>query len=127
MRVPWDMFCQALVAVLDSNFRQFGAGYGNDPKRRLENMYWERRAYRDAQSDMDIAPTRMGLLDLLVTKRGSEASGSRDMVFALSGLATKPVDRDPVSITYEKSTSLVYMKYIRQSDPAYKADLYIAL
>jgi hypothetical protein len=50
----------------------------------------------------------MNLLDLLTSKRGSEASDSRDMVFAVSGVAKKPKSLDPSSITYEKSVSLAF-------------------
>jgi hypothetical protein len=122
-KVPWELFCRALIALFHSDAKQWGGGYDNEPKRRLEDMYWERRAYRYSQGLTESLPRwdmatghefkdRTRLLDLLVTKRGSEASDSRDMVFALAGLATKPADWDPVSITYEKSVSLVYMKYV---------------
>jgi len=121
VRVPWDDFCQAMVALLHSDSNQFGAGYGIEPKRRLEDIFWERRSWRHAQGVVQSVPNwdmasghefenRMNLLDLLVTKRGSEASDSRDMVFAISGIATKPKEWDPVSITYEKSPALVYMR-----------------
>ncbi len=53
---------------------------------------------------------RMNLLDLLVTKQGSEASGSRDIVFALSRTAKKPRLCDLLSITYEKSLSLGFIE-----------------
>jgi hypothetical protein len=123
LKVPWELFCQALIALLHSDVKQWGADYDNEPKRRLEDTYWERRAYRHSQglterlSRWDMASGhefegRTRLLDLLVTKRGSEASDSRDMVFALAGIAKTPMDWNPVSITYEKSVSLVYMKYI---------------
>jgi hypothetical protein len=125
VKVPWEVFCQALIALFHSDVNQWGAGYDNEPKRRLEDMYWERRAYQYSQGLTESLPRwdmatghefkdRMRLLDLLVTKRGSEASDSRDMVFALAGVAKRPADWDPVSITYEKSVSLVYMKYVRQ-------------
>jgi hypothetical protein len=125
VKVPWELFCQALIALFHSDAKQWGAGYDNEQKRRLEDTYWERRAYRYSQGLRERLPRwdmatghefkdRTRLLDLLVTKRGSEASDSRDMVFALAGLATKPADWDPVSITYEKSVSLVYMKYVMQ-------------
>jgi len=122
VRVSWEHFCLALIAILDSDSGKFwGAGYGNEPQRRLEDIYWERRAYRHAQGYVQNDPKwemvsghgfegRMRLLDLLVTKRGSQASDSRDMVFAVAGIAAKPKAWDPLSITYEKGTSLVFMK-----------------
>ena len=122
-KVRWELFCQALIALFHSDVKQWGAGYDNEPKRRLEDTYWERRAYRHSLGLTERLPrwdmasghefeSRTQLLDLLVTKRGSEASDSRDMVFALAGIARRPMDWDPVSITYEKSVSLVYMKYV---------------
>ena len=90
-------------------------------RNRLENIYWERRAYKHAQGLVQRAPSwnmassheyegRMKLLDLLVTKQGSEATDSRDMVFAVSGVATKPKSWSQLSITYEKSPVDVFMK-----------------
>ena len=125
VKVRWELFCQALIALFHSDVKQWGAGYDNEPKWRLEDTYWERRAYRYSQGLTESLPKwdmasgyefkdRTRLLDLLVTKRGSEASDSRDMVFALAGIASKPADWDPVSITYEKSVLLVYMKYVMQ-------------
>jgi hypothetical protein len=121
VKVSWELFCQSLIALFHSDVKQWGAGYDNEPKRRLEDTYWERRAYRKSLGLTERLPRwdmasghefegRTRLLDLLVTKRASEASDSRDMVFALAGIATKPADWDPVSITYEKSVSLVYMR-----------------
>lgn len=52
----------------------------------------------------------MGLLDLLVSKRGAKASDERDMVFAVSGIARKPVGWRELGITYEKSPARVYME-----------------
>ena len=46
-----------------------------------------------------------------MTKRGSHASDARDMVFAVSGIATKPQNWKAMSITYEKSAALVFMRY----------------
>lgn len=122
VKVPWEYFCQAILGVLDSDLKKLGPRYNNEPKRRLQDIYWERRAYRYSQGLVESLPRwdvasgrefkgRMRLLDLLVTKRGSQASDWRDMVFAVAGIATKPKDWDPVSITYEKSLSLVYMRY----------------
>lgn len=133
-KVPWEDLCQSLIAILDVFSKTWGSGYGNEPQRRLEDMYWERRAYRHAQGygqsppRWDIASGhefegRMKLLDLLVTKRGSEASDSRDMVFALAGIAEKPKNWDPLTITYEKSPALVYMgvvKYLLDHDGSYE-------
>jgi hypothetical protein len=123
VRVPWEDVCQSLIAILDVFSTTWGAGYGNEPQRRLEDMYWERRAYRHAKGydqnhpGWDMASGhefqgRMKLLDLLVTKRGSEATDSRDMVFAVAGIAEKPNHWHPLSITYEKSPALVYMGYV---------------
>jgi hypothetical protein len=121
--VPWEMFCQAVIALLGSNAKATygGSGYSNEPRQRLEDMYWERRAYRLAHGHTEPRPTwnmggghefegRMKLLDLLVTKRGSQATDSRDMIFAVSGIATKPKGPSPLSITYEKSIAEVYME-----------------
>lgn len=101
LKVQWKHFCQALIALLDSSPRAFGAGYSMDPTSRLEDVYWERQAYRQSQGISQKMPAwamgsghefegRMNLLDLLTSKRGSEASDSRDMVFAVSGVAKKP-------------------------------------
>jgi hypothetical protein len=109
------------MALFHTDTKQWGAGFDAGPKRRLEDVYWERRAYRHSNGLKEKLPkwdvasghefeSRTRLLDLLVTKRGSEASDSRDMVFALAGIARKPDDWNPVSITYEKSVSQVYMK-----------------
>lgn len=123
--VPWDTFCQALIALLgfDAKTTYWGSGYSNEPRQRLEDMYWERRAYRLTRGYSESRPSwdmgsgqefegRMKLLDLLVTKRGSQATDSRDMVFAVSGIATKPKDWSSMSITYEKSPALVYMESV---------------
>lgn len=122
--VPWEYFCQALVALLDSDSKHFGAGYGNEPEQRLKDIYWERRAYRDPQGitqglprwDMSSGQTFEGhtqLLDLLVTKRGSEASDSRDMVFALTRLAARPKTQISMSTTYNWSPLQVYKRTVR--------------
>ena len=66
---------------------------------------------------------RMKLLDLLVTKRGSETTDSKDMVFALSRLAARPKTQDPMSITYDDSPPQVYMKavkYLLKNDGSYE-------
>lgn len=118
---PLGNFCQALIALLDSDLRYFGAGYTNEHRQRLEDMYWERRAYRHTQGFSqplpmwDMAGGRefkelMKFLDLLVSKRASKATDSRDMVYALSGIASKPPTWKPLNITYEKSASRVYMR-----------------
>jgi hypothetical protein len=134
VKVPWEYFCQALVALLDSDSKYFGGGCRNEPKERLEDIYWERRAYRHAQGINQSLPSwdmssgdsfegRMKLLDLLVTKRGSETSDSRDMVFALFGLAARPKAQSPMSITYDDSPSQVYMKavkYLLGNDGSYE-------
>lgn len=126
--VPWETFCQALVALLgfDAKTTYWGSGYSDEPRQRLEDMYWERRAYRLTQGHSEPRPRwvmgsgqefegRMRLLDLLVTKRGSQATDSRDMVFAVSGIATRPKGRSSMSITYEKSPALVYMESVISS------------
>lgn len=121
VKVGWEVFCQALIALL-MEVNVFGGGHGNLAKERLEAVYWERRAWRrkrglrngKARWDMrgEEEEGRMGLLDLLVSKRGAEATDSRDMVFAVSGLATmsKSPGSRPLSITYEKSAAGVYME-----------------
>jgi hypothetical protein len=120
--VPWEDFCQAVIALLteEKGLKWWGGGYGNEARKRLEDMYWERRAWRAARGMRQRSPGwdmegqelegRMGLLDLLATKRGGEASDERDMVFALSGIATKPQGWKPLPITYEKSAARVYME-----------------
>lgn len=121
VKVPWEVFCQAIIALLSPELKHWGAGYGNEARQRLEDMYWERRAYRLAQGvsepmlrwDMSGGREfegRMGLLDLLVSKRGSRASDERDMVFAVSGIARKPEKWEDLRITYEKSPARVYME-----------------
>ncbi|KAH6717931.1 heterokaryon incompatibility protein-domain-containing protein [Leptodontidium sp. MPI-SDFR-AT-0119] len=130
VKVGWEVFCQALIALL-MEVNVFGGGHGNLAKERLEAVYWERRAWRrkrglrngKARWDMrgEEEEGRMGLLDLLVSKRGAEATDSRDMVFAVSGLATIPKSPGsrPLSITYEKSAAGVYMdtvKYLLDHD-----------
>jgi hypothetical protein len=54
----------------------------------------------------------MKLLDIHVMKRWSQASDERDMVFAVSGIASKPKTWDHRSITSGKSAALVYMRYV---------------
>lgn len=119
IRVPWESFCRAAIALLTED-KMWGGGYGNEAKMRLENVYRERKAWRAAKGMGEQTPTcvtdgqdlvgRMGLLDLLVTKRGSEASDERDMVFAVSGIATVPASGKPLAITYEKSAARVYVE-----------------
>lgn len=119
MKVPWEEFCQAVIAILMEE-KVFGGGYGNEAKRGLEDVYWERRAWRAARGMRQEGPAwdmrgqeeegRMGLLDLLVTKRASEASDGRDMVFAVSGCASLKKGTMPLGITYEKSAARVYME-----------------
>jgi hypothetical protein len=123
-KVPWEYFCQALIALLSLRGSvYFGAGYGNETRKRLEDVYWERRAYRNAKWKLGEGEKnrpvrwamdggsefegRMRLLDLLATKRASEATDKRDMVFAVSGIAMMP---RPLDITYEKSVPLVFME-----------------
>lgn len=55
---------------------------------------------------------RIGLLDLLVSKRGCDATDERDMVFAISGIATISASAGPkpLDITYERSATGVYME-----------------
>ncbi|KUJ08546.1 uncharacterized protein LY89DRAFT_599601 [Mollisia scopiformis] len=135
MKVPWDTFCQAIIALLAPEPKAiFGSGYGNEARQRLEDMYWERRAYRLSQGISEPLPRwdmsggrefegRMGLLDLLVGKRGLEASDGRDMVFAISGIARKPKKWEDLSITYEKSPARVYMdtvKYLLDHNKTYE-------
>ncbi|PVH77863.1 hypothetical protein DL98DRAFT_495122 [Cadophora sp. DSE1049] len=122
VRVSWEAFCQAVIALLEEE-SVFGGGYGNAAKERLEAVYWERRAWRrkrglrNEKSRWNMGGLeekgRMGLLDLLVTKRGSEASDARDMVFAISGVASVPVKERQLKITYEKSPAGVYMDTVK--------------
>ncbi|KAH7370541.1 heterokaryon incompatibility protein-domain-containing protein [Rhexocercosporidium sp. MPI-PUGE-AT-0058] len=135
-KIGWEVFCQALIALLMEG-NVFGGGYGNAAKERLEAVYWERRAWRRRRGLRNVKPRwdmrgeeeegRMGLLDLLVSKRGAEASDERDMVFAVSGLATMSTSKGhrPLGITYEKSAAGVYMdtvKYLldNSNDNAYE-------
>jgi hypothetical protein len=87
--------------MLDSDLKVWGAGYGNKLQRCLEDMYWVHQAYKHARGYDRSAPKwdmagghefegRMALLGLLVTKRASEASDSRDIVFAVAGIAMSP-------------------------------------
>lgn len=124
IKVPWETFCQAIIALLSHENKYFGGGYGNEPRQRLEDMYWERRGYRLAQGLSEPMPkwdmsggrefeARMGLLDLLVSKRGAKASDERDMVFAVSGIARKPQGWRELRITYEESPARVYMDTVK--------------
>ena len=98
----------------------FGGGYGNAARERLDAIYWERKAWRkkrglsNKKSRWDMwgggEDDRMGLLDLLITKRGSEATDPRDMVFAISGVAVMPVASKELRITYEEALARVYME-----------------
>ncbi|TVY82833.1 Heterokaryon incompatibility protein 6 OR allele [Lachnellula suecica] len=110
VKVPWEYFCQALIALLHSESKYFGAGYPSD----LPS--WNMASGESFEG-------RMKLLDLLVTKRGSETSDSRDMVFAISGLAARPEIQKPMEITYDKSTANVYasvVRYILENDGSYE-------
>ncbi|KAF7898027.1 uncharacterized protein EAF01_008993 [Botrytis porri] len=94
-----------MVVALSTSTGYFGAGYDNVIKNRLEDFYWERLEYRkspenDEKSSLPLCGPphipeygkRLNLLDLLVTKRGYMASDSRDIIFALSGIAKRPED-----------------------------------
>ena len=111
MKITWDAFCRALLSFIDSSANHSGSGSSNDPKRRLENIYWERVSYSYKYDRPHTRTIPLTLLALLVSKRGLEATDPRDMVFAVSGIARRPEEQDPVRFTYEKSTSLVYMRY----------------
>ncbi|KAF7886660.1 uncharacterized protein EAF02_003307 [Botrytis sinoallii] len=95
-----------MIVVLSTSTSYFGAGYDNVIKNRLEGFYWERLEYRkslgnDGKSSLPLCGPphitedgkRLNLLDLLVTKRGSMASDSRDMIYALSGIAKRPKEQ----------------------------------
>jgi len=107
LKVPWEYFCQALIALLDSDLKMWGAGYGNDAKCRLEDIYWERRAYRFPRCLNDRAP-KWDLGDW----QGYEGRMKLLMVSAVSVIATKPKDWKVMSITYENSAALVFERYV---------------
>jgi len=132
VRVRWESFCQAVIALL-MEIKVFGGGYGNAARERLDAIYWERKAWRkkrglsNKKSRWDMwgggEDDRMGLLDLLITKRGSEATDPRDMVFAISGVAVMPVASKELRITYEEALARVYMdtvKHLVQNNHSYE-------
>ncbi|TGO76700.1 hypothetical protein BELL_0141g00060 [Botrytis elliptica] len=135
IKVSWDDFYYAMIVVLSTSTSYFGAGYDNVIKNRLEGFYWERLEYRkslgnDGKSSLPLCVPphipedgkRLNLLDLLVTKRGYMASDSRDMIYALSGIAKRPKGTQPFAISYEKSPCQVYsdvVNYLIETDKNY--------
>jgi len=59
MLVSWELFCQALIALLgfDMKGSLWGSGYSNAPRQRLEDVYWERRAYRLSHHVTHVEPS----------------------------------------------------------------------
>ncbi|TGO24930.1 hypothetical protein BPAE_0091g00070 [Botrytis paeoniae] len=124
-----------MIVALSTSISYFGAGYDNVIKNRLEDFYWEQLEYRKSLGNDEKSPLplcgpphipedgkRLNLLDLLVTKRGYMALDSRDMIYALSGIAKRPEGTQPFTISYEKSPRQVYsdvVNYLIEADKNY--------